>query len=322
MLIASSLALLAMAFGLVGAGIFKRLARRARSSRAVDRALSTREARRASGAAEVPDAKARVRHMVRLAESLGEKLGASKYADSFIAVEDKRLIDLCGFRDAARARARFLFARVASIQILPILFCFIASGRSYAGHRVLSYLIAVFFGAALGYMLPKWILQRRAKKRRLAAAQELPLFIDLLRLLQGVGLSIDQCLQVLVSEFSVVMPVLAFELRLATDLHARGRSREQSLQRLSTGFDNDDLAAISGLIIQVDRHGGAMQEPLARFGERVRERRKLELKEKVAKLTVKMTGVMVLTLLPGLLIITGGPGFLAIFRGLSRAGGG
>ncbi len=135
------------------------------------------------------------------------------------------------------------------------------------------------------------------------------------------GLSIDQSLQVLIKEFAQVLPVLAYELRLASELYVRGRTREQSLARLAAGFDNDDLSAICRLIAQVDQHGGAVQEPLNRFGERLREKRRLELKEKVGKTTVKMTAVMIVTLLPALLIVTGGAGFVAVLRGLSRMGG-
>src|SRR5690606_17238827 len=114
-----------------------------------------------------------------------------------------------------------------------------------------------------------------------------PLLIDLLRLLQGVGLSIDQSLHVIVTEFRTVLPVLAAELEIAVNQHARGLSREQSLQRLATGFGNEELTAVARMIVQVDRHGGAVQEPLKQFSERVREQRRMELKERVGKLTVK-----------------------------------
>ena len=80
------------------------------------------------------------------------------------------------------------------------------------------------------------------------------------------------------------------------------------------------MSAIARLIIQVDRYGGAVQQPLQQFSDRVREQRKLDMKEKIGKLTVKMTGVMVVALLPALLIITGGAGFLAIVRALSKIG--
>jgi tight adherence protein C len=59
-----------------------------------------------------------------------------------------------------------------------------------------------------------------------------------------------------------------------------------------------------------------VQEPLRIFGERLRERRRSEMKERIGKITVKMTGVMVSTLLPALVIVTAGPGFIAIFRSL------
>ena len=84
-------------------------------------------------------------------------------------------------------------------------------------------------------------------------------------------------------EFAQVLPVLSYELRLATELHVRGRTREQSLARLASGFDNDDISAICRLIAQVDQHGGAVQEPLQRFGERLRDKRRLDLKEKVGR---------------------------------------
>ena len=132
----------------------------------------------------------------------------------------------------------------------------------------------------------------------------------------------DQSLHVIVNEFRDVMPVLSGELDGAVQAHARGRTREQSLLRLMRDYENEDISAICRLIVQVDQHGGAMQEPLHNFSERLREQRKMDMKEKTGKLTVKMTGVMVLTLLPALLIVTGGAGFLAVIRGLAGMGGG
>ena len=70
------------------------------------------------------------------------------------------------------------------------------------------------------------------------------------------------------------------------------------------------------LLVQIDRHGGAVQEPLTQFGERLREHRRAELKARIGRITVKMTGIMVVTLLPALVIVTAGPGFLAITRSL------
>jgi tight adherence protein C len=84
---------------------------------------------------------------------------------------------------------------------------------------------------------------------------------------------------------------------------------------------DDDMSAIVNLLVQVDRHGGAVQEPLKEFSIRLREKRQASFKEKIGSITVKMTGVMVLTLLPALLVITAGPGFLAVVRALTTMGG-
>jgi tight adherence protein C len=240
----------------------------------------------------------------------------SRLGRGLVAPEDQRLIELCGFVDT-RSRAIFLSVRVLSALLIPLLWLF-TMGRGVNGTGFLLWLFAVF---AVGFMLPKWLLIRIGSRRKAGAAEELPLFVDLLRLLQGVGLGIDQSLLVISADFRTILPVLAGELEIANRQFATGRSREQSFQRLATIFQNDDLVAITRLILQVDQHGGAVQEPLRQFGERLRENRRSNMKERIGKLTVKMTAVMVSTLLPALLIVTAGPGFLAVIRSLASMGG-
>lgn len=229
-----------------------------------------------------------------------------------VAGEDRRLIEQCGFVDAD-ARGFFLLSRLACALAMPPLASWLWSAYVPAGYRV-AFVVA---GFVAGFMLPKFALGRRAAMRRSAVADEMPVLVDLLRLLQGVGLSLDQSLQVIVNDFRSMLPVLGGELEHAQRQFAAGRTREQSLQRLGTSFDNEDLRAIVRLMIQVDRHGGAVQEPLKQFGDRLRETRRARLREKIGHLTVKMTGVMILTLLPALLIVTAGPGLLAIVRSLA-----
>ena len=311
------MALMAAAMLLVGVSIIRRAGRQQRSRRVVDAAIITFEHPELADAlarAASPSRRGRMRSLFDSAAEIGGEWERTRLGDYLLEVEDRQLIDRCGYADPARARSLFMFARTVLVIGVPIAVWFQWHGG------LLSTVVSIFVGFALGYMVPKWVLRHRVNARTRQADEELPLLIDLLRLLQGVGLSIDQCLHVVVNEFRTVLPVLASELEIAVNQYRRGLSREQSLQRLATGFGNEDLAAISRLIVQVDRHGGAVQEPLKQFSERVREQRRMNLKERVGKLTVKMTGVMVLTLLPALLIVTGGAGFLAVFRGLARLG--
>jgi len=319
---AGAVAFLALALLTLAVGVTLRAARQSRSRRVVDRALAAREGRRAEAAADMPDARARMESLKAMAQSMGGRLEEGRLGESLLADEDRKLIDMCGYVNLGRARAVFVLMRALLAVLLPVAAWILVGNRAWLFNETLTRAVVVFLGFGAGWMLPKWLMMRRASRRRREAVAELPLLIDLLRLLQGVGLSIDQCLHIVVTDFQRVMPVLGHELRLANEQYARGRSREQSLGRLMNGFDNDDLNAICRLMVQVDRHGGAVQEPLTRFSERVRERRRLDLRESVARTTVKMTGVMVITLLPALIIVTGGAGLLAVVRGLSRVAGG
>lgn len=235
----------------------------------------------------------------------------SRIGRALVADEDRNLIDQCGL-PSKRAQLVFLVTRILLAFMLPLLaYVFWSSGHT---QNTVTFVLAA--SIAIGFMAPKWVLGRIAAGRRERAAQELPLFIDLLRLLQGVGLSLDQNLQIMATDFRHVLRVLGFELAIANAQYSQGRTREHSLHRLATLHRNENMRGLVSLLVQVDRHGGAVQEPLRIFSDRLRESRRSELKERIGKITVKMTGVMVTTLLPALVIVTAGPGFIAIFRSL------
>ncbi|WP_027017258.1 type II secretion system F family protein [Comamonas composti] len=238
----------------------------------------------------------------------------SGLAKALLADEDRKLLDQAGI-SLRNGSMVYVASRLALGIALPLLALVLLKPAG------ISLLIYAFFGFGLGLMLPKWIVGSKARRRREQVVEELPLFVDLLRLLQGVGLSVDQSLQILATEFGSVLRVLSGELTLANQLYANGRSREQSFQRLAHLSADEDMSAVVNLLVQVDRHGGAVQEPLREFSVRLREKRQAGFKEKIGAITVKMTGVMVLTLLPALLVITAGPGFMAVIRSLSSMGG-
>jgi tight adherence protein C len=235
----------------------------------------------------------------------------SRFGRALVADEDRNLIDQCGF-PSKRTQLVFLVMRVALAVLLPFL-VYVGWAEGHVQRTVILALGTAFF---IGFMAPKWVLGRIAAGRRERANQELPLFIDLLRLLQGVGLSLDQSLQIMATDFSHVLRVLGYELNLANNQYSRGRTREHSLHRLATLHKNENLRGLVSLLVQVDKHGGAVQEPLRVFSDRLRESRRSEMKERIGKITVKMTAVMVTTLLPALVIVTAGPGFVAVFHSL------
>jgi len=304
-----SLVLLALGL-LVGAGaLVAAELRRTRSGQAIGRAIRQ--------AAVAPDLKSTVETPADPDAPFKPELDLpfhwldSRIGRALVADEDRNLIDQCGL-PSKRAQLVFLIARISLAFLLPLLAYLFWS----SGHTRSTVTIVLAAAAAIGFMAPKWVLGRIAAGRRERAARELPLFVDLLRLLQGVGLSLDQSLQIMATDFSHVLRVLGYELSIANAQYSQGRTREHSLHRLATLHKNENMRGLVSLLVQVDRHGGAVQEPLRVFSDRLRESRRSELKERIGKITVKMTGVMVSTLLPALVIVTAGPGFIAIFRSL------
>ena len=317
LLLLISVALLALA-ALIAAGIIAYAhQRRERSSQVLQSALDRAGAGQA-GAANRP---APIKPVDLLRSFSGEEEAPvhwlnTSFGKALVADEDRALLGKCGW-GTPRAQLQYLVARCVCALVLPVLAAMVFSGSK-------QFLLWLFAAFTIGFLLPKWVLRsvasrRRASvasRRRASVAKELPLLIDLLGLLQGTGMSLDQTLQVIGQDFGNVMPVLSREIQLANLQYSRGGTRERSFGRMSEIYQNENLVALTSLMTQIDKYGGAVQEPLRVFGERLREQRKAKMKELIGKISVKMTGVMVVTLLPALIIITAGPGFLAVIRAL------
>lgn len=258
---------------------------------------------------------ARARLGAQLGGRFDERWLASPIGKAIVGPEEIRLLEQCGWY-GPKARAIFGGLRLCVPLLIAAVLMLWRLPESLQGA-----VFTAFGGFALSFLAFKSVLRRRAAGRMRQLEDELPVLVDMLRLLQGVGMSIDQSLQLIVTEFGSMLPVLGPELKRANDQFASGRSREQTLQRIGKLFDSEDLRNLIMLLNQVDRFGGAVQEPLKLFGLRLQEARKMRLKEKVGRLTVKMTGVMVVSLLPVLLIVTAGPGFLGVIRMLAKFAG-
>jgi tight adherence protein C len=231
-----------------------------------------------------------------------------------LASEDRLLLDRAHHNTSAD-RAIYLGLRLVLAIALPV---FLLPWLPTGGVPWTLSLLASF---ALGLLLPKFALSAWASGLRKRVEDELPLLLDLLRLLQGVGVSMDQSLQIIAERFRAVIPVLGREIHDANVAYTHGRPRAQSLHRLAESFDNHDLQSLVQIIVQVHEHGGAVQEPLRQFAERLREQRKMSMKERTGKLSVKMTLVMMLTLLPALMVVLAGPAILSLIGTMAKLGG-
>lgn len=282
--------------------------RNQRRSRVVSDALQRSQAGGGAMAAEASISGGRLLNSLKGDGTLPLHWLEGSFGKALVADEDRALLGKCGW-GSTRSQVQYLIARCLCAVLAPVAAALVFSGSK-------NYFFYIFAAFVIGFLLPKWVLRSVAKRRRASVARELPLLVDLLGLLQGTGMSLDQTLQVIASDFGNVMPVLSSEIQLANQQYSRGGTRERSFGRMSEVYQNESLANLTSLMTQIDKYGGAVQEPLRVFGERLREQRKAKMKEMIGKISVKMTGVMVVTLLPALIIVTAGPGFLAVIRAL------
>lgn len=224
--------------------------------------------------------------------------------------EERTLLIQAGFRSFQTLLA-FQTLRLA----LPILggvlfFAYTAlSGGSGSMTRFLATITALYLG-------PKFVLSRLARARRLRMAEEVPLFVDYLRMMLSVGINLEKALTMFADDDRIGLPALAQEMQLVSLVIRTGRSRTEALQQMAEQMDVAELKELVSMISQADRYGAGIQEPLKALSQRLTEKKRFEMQEYIGKISTKMVVVMVLFLLPALLILTAGPGFIAIGRAL------
>lgn len=239
----------------------------------------------------------------------GRMPGESKPA---VDSEERLLLIRAGFR-SIRTLLLFQALRI----VLPIGALLVMSAYAlWAGN--LEAWTRAFVVCAVLYLAPKYILAFLARRRCRQLSDEVPMFVDYLRMMHSVGISFEQSLILFAGDNRIGLPVLASEFA-AVNLSIRsGRPRGEALQQMAAQMDVPELQELVGLIVQAERYGAAIQEPLKSFSQRLTERKRFEMQEYVGKMSTKMVVVMVLFLLPALIIVTAGPGFLSVSKALGR----
>ncbi|MFA7495758.1 MAG: type II secretion system F family protein [Acidithiobacillus sp.] len=230
--------------------------------------------------------------------------------------EDRRQLLQAGYRHR-RAPAMFIALRIGLGLFLAGLLV-LTMTLIHAHLAGMMVIISVFIALAIGYLIPKFILEAQARGRRDQINAELAFFVDMLALLQGVGLSLEQSLMSVSSAGDAGIPLLASEMQELNKQIAIGRPRVEAMQKLAEMLQDPDFQELVNMLRQIDRFGGDVAQPLREFAERLQEKRHMALRERAGRLNVKMTLVMVLTMLPGLVIITVGPAMLLLMKFMGR----
>jgi len=179
----------------------------------------------------------------------------------------------------------------------------------------------LFLAGSAAWLLPKRVIAYLAATRQARIAEQTPVLVHLLRILLGTGLSVEQALRSLIVDTRELLPDIAVELDYLLRRIDAGEDIAVAILGISRKLDVPAFTDLAMILEQTWRMGGSVLKSLTDLSNLIEDRMQTDLKEKVSKLSGKMTIVMMLFLFPALLVFLAAPGFLAIAAGLKNAAG-
>ena len=177
-------------------------------------------------------------------------------------------------------------------------------------------LIAVIGGLVLGYFLPEQAVLSLRKRHRQSLVAALPDTTDLLSIVLGAGLSLDQAIARVCEELQYVYPELAEEFYLMTVEVQAGQDRGVAFQHMARRTGLTEIRSLAAMIIQAERFGTGLAQSLRVFSDSLRVKRRLDIEAAIAKAGVKMIFPIVLFILPALFIVVIAPGVLSFMKSM------
>jgi tight adherence protein C len=156
----------------------------------------------------------------------------------------------------------------------------------------------------------------RRYRRKLQEA--LPDTVDLLGIVLGTGLSLDQAMMRVSEEMEFIYPELAAEFSTVVMQVKAGQERSKAFQQLVRRTGIEDIKALSAMIVQSERFGTSLSQALKVYADSLRLRRRLRAEAAIGKAGIKMLFPVVLFILPVLFIITLVPGILTVLHDLRQ----
>jgi tight adherence protein C len=191
--------------------------------------------------------------------------------------------------------------------------------RNNAPSQMLGGLAAAFI---IGFMGPSMVLGRLEKRYRRRLQEALPDTVDLLGIVLGTGLALDQAMVRVSDEMQYIYPELANEFYTVVMQVRAGQERSSAFQQLVRRTGLEDIKSLSAMIIQSERFGTSLSQALKVYADALRTRRKLRAEAAVGKAGIKMLFPIVIFILPVLFVITLVPGMLSVLHDLKMLGGG
>jgi len=213
-----------------------------------------------------------------------------------------------GYRSKA-APQLFNAVRVAFALILPLIAAPFAATMSLT-----TMAMAVVIGAAIGYYGPLLVVNSNISARQSKILKPLPDALDLLVTSVEAGLGLDAAFRRVAEEIGQAAPELAFEFQLVNAEISAGMTRLDALRRLTERTGIPEMKSLVNMLTQAERFGTSIARSLRVHSDITRQKRMARAEEEAAKVSPKLTIVMILFLLPCLMIVLLGPAIVNVLN--------
>lgn len=238
----------------------------------------------------------------RLAEPLNKLLPPS-------ATEAKKLqkkLMHAGFR-SAESVIIYRAIQLASMAGFPMLVAGVCALTARPLDSALLYIIAAFI---VGFMLPRFFLNRTIRKRQRLIRWGLADALDLMVVSVEAGLGLNAAMVKVATELRDVHHHVATEFELANLEIRVGRERDEALRNLAERTGVDDMKSFIAMLIQTDKFGTSIAKGLRTFSDGLRTKRRQRAEQEAQKAAVKLLFPLACFLFPTLFIAILGPAFL------------
>ena len=211
-----------------------------------------------------------------------------------------------GYR-SANASVIFRAVQLAAFTGMPAA---VALACAVLGRPLGSALIWILIGAGLGFIGPRFALDRLVKGRQQRVRWGLADALDLMVVSIESGLGLNASMVRVGEELKTVHPDVSEEFELANLEIRVGREREEALRNLAERTGVEDLRSLVAMLIQADRFGTSIARAVRIYSDSLRTKRRQRAEQAAQKAAVKLLLPLACFLFPTLFIVVLGPAAL------------
>ena len=242
--------------------------------------------------------------------SVATAVGAT-YARYVRKDREQEILELLRSAGLYRMRvATFLGYRVMATVGVALFWLWLVSAAGGSGFRVI--LVVVSF-AGIGWIMPMFVLRKRAARRLHEIDREVPELVDLLVTTVEAGVGFAAALQTTARR---VEGPLGQELRVALSEQSLGLTIDEALRNMLLRANSPALRMFVQAILQGEMLGVSIGKILRDLAVDMRKRRRQTAEEKAQKMPTKIIFPLVLLIMPALFIVCVGPIVSAFLTGL------